>query len=268
MVSVITPAYNAEKHIECMILSVIRQSVQVQLIIINDGSDDSTGQICQSYRKIYPNLEHYEISNHGAGYARNYGVEKAHGDWIIFLDSDDLLAENSVNSEFIHMLEEYKEEGVDIVYTSKSKTDYYMKNSPVVSIPEEKVKFHMPYLEFWTCIYNREFLNSKNIRFFEYREQDIESAFRYRAFSNARKYIVRPDICFYLQRDCPTSNTHNFNYPKLYRIKACVYETLIKESPYETDGYMLVTELNRCVSAYFKLFSNGECRAETKKIMR
>lgn len=90
MVSVIMPAYNAEKTIETAIESVVHQTEKDwELIVVDDGSTDNTKKIIEKYtderiKYVYNNLEK------GVSNSRNLGISKARGEWIAFLDSDDM----------------------------------------------------------------------------------------------------------------------------------------------------------------------------------
>lgn len=228
-VSIITPAYNAENHIAHMIESVLQQPVAVELIIVNDGSLDKTGEICERYACEHNTIRYVNVPNGGAGRARNIGIEQASGDFIIFLDSDDLLFSDKLNVTMMEYLALMNQKKVDIIYTARCKTDINLNSKPIITAPESDIQAHMPRLEFWTCIYRREFLVDNNIRFFEYRLQDIETAFRYRAFSKAENVVIEPSKSFYLQRDNLNSNMHTFNRYNLHKIKAIVYDELIDE---------------------------------------
>lgn len=91
-VTIIMPAYNAEKYIGESIESVMKQSYKNwELIVIDDFSIDHTCEIVQSYSNYDHRIKLIECKkNHGAAYARNLGTERAAGDYIAFLDSDDL----------------------------------------------------------------------------------------------------------------------------------------------------------------------------------
>ncbi|CAD5937884.1 glycosyltransferase [Planktothrix agardhii] len=89
LISVIIPAYNAEKTIEETIYSVLNQTFfDLELIVINDGSKDSTLEIISKFTE--PRLKVFSYPNSGANYARNRGLEKASGEYISFIDADDL----------------------------------------------------------------------------------------------------------------------------------------------------------------------------------
>ena len=112
-----------------------------------------------------------------------------------------------------------------------------MKNEIEVSIPEDvdNIVNHMPKLEFWTCIYRKSFLDRNSIRFYEYKVQDIETSFRYMAFSNATKIEVNKEWFFYLQRDNLQSNTHTWNKYNLYVTKSRVFYDLLSKCKYSDD---------------------------------
>ena len=92
-ITVITPVYNAEGFLEETIESVIAQSLgfdNIQMILVNDGSTDSSGEICRRYADAYPeNVLYIEKENGGVSSARNRGLEHVAGKYIIFLDADD-----------------------------------------------------------------------------------------------------------------------------------------------------------------------------------
>lgn len=86
-ISVIIPAYNSEKYIKRCIESVLNQTIKpFEILIINDGSTDKTREIVDLYGD---KVSGFHITNGGAANARNFGINKAVGDWIAFLDSDD-----------------------------------------------------------------------------------------------------------------------------------------------------------------------------------
>lgn len=97
--SVIIPIYNRKKYLPDAIESVLHQSFEmrrVEVILIDDGSTDGSGEICDQYGKKYPDvIRVIHQHNQGASAARNRGVAEAAGRWLNFLDSDDKLAKNA-----------------------------------------------------------------------------------------------------------------------------------------------------------------------------
>ena len=107
-ISVVIPVYNTEKYLKRCFDSVIEQNYpNLELVIINDGSKDNSEIIIKEYKDKYPNLiSYYKKENTGVADTRNFGIEKATGDYIMFLDSDDYIdkalfknLENYINNE-------------------------------------------------------------------------------------------------------------------------------------------------------------------------
>lgn len=97
--SIIIPVYNCEQYISASIESVLSQSEDSrEIIIINDGSTDRTKKICSDYSKKYPFIKLINKENSGVSDARNIGLENATGDYILFLDADDELADGALET--------------------------------------------------------------------------------------------------------------------------------------------------------------------------
>ena len=101
-VSIVIPVYNAEKYLEQCIESIVNQDVgftNIELILVNDGSKDGSGKICEKYAHNYPdNVRYIEQKNAGVSEARNAGVRAASGDYIGFMDADDYFSKNVIGS--------------------------------------------------------------------------------------------------------------------------------------------------------------------------
>lgn len=90
LISIIVPVYNAESYLERCIESLINQSYShIEIILVNDGSTDKSGAICNAFAAQDSRIKVYHIENGGSSIARNYGLSKSTGDYIGFVDSDD-----------------------------------------------------------------------------------------------------------------------------------------------------------------------------------
>ena len=90
MISIITPVYNAEKYLRCCIDSIIAQTfTDFELLLIDDGSKDKSGAICDEYAAKDARIRVFHKENGGVSSARNLGLDNAKGEWITFIDSDD-----------------------------------------------------------------------------------------------------------------------------------------------------------------------------------
>ena len=110
-ISVVIPVYNCEKFLENCLDSLHAQTMssdEYQIIFVNDGSTDSSGEICESFTRE-KNVVYFEKENGGVSSARNKGIELAQGKYILFLDSDDTLSPNTFVSVYNFFEEHYSE---------------------------------------------------------------------------------------------------------------------------------------------------------------
>ncbi|MBQ3016480.1 MAG: glycosyltransferase family 2 protein [Clostridia bacterium] len=97
MISIVIPVYNAALFLPDMLDSIINQSYkQIEIILVNDGSTDNSSSICHEYAKLYDYITVYDRQNHGVSASRNFGVKKALGEFIWFMDSDDILEKDAL----------------------------------------------------------------------------------------------------------------------------------------------------------------------------
>ena len=111
-VSIIIPTYNSEKYLKRCINSICNQTYKnIEIIIIDDGSTDNTFNICEEYSKKDDRVKFIHKKNEGVSVARNIGIENANGKYIMFVDSDDWIENNTV--EILYNIS--KKEKADIV---------------------------------------------------------------------------------------------------------------------------------------------------------
>ncbi|MCI5792185.1 MAG: glycosyltransferase [Lachnospiraceae bacterium] len=95
--SIIIPAYNVEEYVGECLDSVLNQSFSdFEIILVNDGSKDGTPEICKRYADKDSRIRYYSKENGGLSHTRNYGIDKALGEYLYFLDSDDILEERAL----------------------------------------------------------------------------------------------------------------------------------------------------------------------------
>lgn len=132
--SIIVPVHNAEKYIERCVQSLINQDEQTQIILVENGSNDNSLEICQSLCGTYPQIELYVNQECGVSAARNVGLLHAHGDVIGFCDSDDYYEENVLSK----IGECFQHAKADIVFTGTRLVEN-RKTTMLVSKHEEMV---------------------------------------------------------------------------------------------------------------------------------
>ena len=103
-ISIIVPVYNVEKYIEKCLLSIAKQSYQdFEIIVVDDGSTDRSGEICDQLEKIYNNIMVIHSQNGGVSNARNIGLSRACGEYVWFVDSDDFVSPDAVETIVRHV---------------------------------------------------------------------------------------------------------------------------------------------------------------------
>lgn len=92
LISVIVPVYNVEEYLNKCVDSIINQTYKnIEILLIDDGSTDTSGAICDDYSQRYDNVKTYHKKNGGLSSARNFGIERASGEYLGFVDSDDYI---------------------------------------------------------------------------------------------------------------------------------------------------------------------------------
>nr|WP_302660214.1 glycosyltransferase [uncultured Clostridium sp.] len=120
-ISVIVPVYNVEKWLNKCIDSILVQSYNnLEIILINDGSTDKSGDICDNYSKKDYRIRVFHNKNKGLSYSRNFGVKNSNGKYVMFVDSDDFISDSNIIEKFISILERDK---CDFIYTSYCRFD-------------------------------------------------------------------------------------------------------------------------------------------------
>ena len=129
--SIIVPVYNCEQYLEKCLNSLLKQSYKnIEIILINDGSNDNSEKICLNYKKLDSRIKYYKKDNGGVSSARNLGINVCNGDYITFLDSDDYLDIDTI--EFINNY--INKSDIDLIrYGFIKEYGFYSKKSKFVS---------------------------------------------------------------------------------------------------------------------------------------
>lgn len=126
-ISIIIPVYNVEKYLKMCLDSVINQTYQnLEIILINDGSTDNSGKICEEYKRADSRIILIHKENEGLSMARNTGLDIASGEYISFVDSDDYISRNMVETLYNRLLETQSDMAVcSIQYVDEAGKNLY-----------------------------------------------------------------------------------------------------------------------------------------------
>ena len=179
-ISVIIPVYNTEKYLSECLDSVINQSLpDIEIICVNDGSSDNSLNILKAYADKDTRIVIIDKKNAGVSAARNDAVEKATGEYIMFLDSDDYLSQNACEIAYDSVNSDDYDVGIFGHYILKGKRlkPKYINGNPT------------DYINIWDKIFKTSFLKNTKIKF----PQEIKTAediiFSYTVNSHNPKYI-------------------------------------------------------------------------------
>lgn len=173
-ISIIIPVYNVEKYIKTAVDSILKQSLHgYEIILVDDGSTDQSGKICDEIAKIHPTIQVYHQKNMGAAVARNTGLSAARGKYVLFLDSDDYYPEEGVLQVLYSQISELQ---VDVLcfnyYRGSSTGEKHF--GPMIGYQPPKeyeldqyaiLKNNVYQSSACTKIINREYLEKNNILF-------------------------------------------------------------------------------------------------------
>lgn len=195
-ISIIVPAYNVEEYIAKCIESLINQTFRnIEIIVIDDGSTDNTGLLIDQYAKKDPRIVVIHQKNGGLPKARNTGLDKAKGEFIMFLDSDDWLEENCCEVVF----DELEREKLELLFFEYSK-EYKNKTVPMKTYQQEKLYYNaqgekdfflydMRTITAWGKIYSAELIGEQRFNENMRTAEDVDFNFHIYEKVNRAKYI-------------------------------------------------------------------------------
>ena len=173
-VSIIMPVYNASKYIEQSVISVNNQSLKdIELICIDDGSTDNSLELLNKLKDKYDFIKIFTQENQGSGQARNYGISEASGEYIAFLDADDIFLDNDAlekmyfyghknNANMVGAnLKRINLDGSLDKYYDYENTDFKYFDKKDVILP---VEYGIPFA-FYRNIFKKAFVDEKNFKF-------------------------------------------------------------------------------------------------------
>ncbi len=197
-ISVIIPAYNTEKYIAKCLDSILAQEINnMEVIVIDDGSTDNTYQIVKQYSCKYPEIKLFKQKNLKISAARNNGLKKASGKYVIFIDSDDYLEKNMFKQMYTRIEEDNSDLcicGINKLFTNRKEIEVEscLKNSDDI-IADYLIKHKEMDVGIWNKMFRKKIIDNNNIcfengHFFE----DTLFVFKYICHINKISFIEKP----------------------------------------------------------------------------
>ena len=213
IVSVIVPIYNVEEYLEECLESIRNQTyTNIEVILVNDGSTDGSREICESYCEKDIRFRLINQENQGQSVARNRGVKESVGQYIMFVDSDDV-----VNTDVLEVLLPYMKTDVDIVECemTREKEAFFLNKIPTIVFEGNSKEAILNCIAFravkfcaFTKLYRREIV--EKIPFLEgYIYEDVFTGINY--LNHIRKIIVIDYIGYYYRVRPNSTMTKSFH---------------------------------------------------------
>jgi glycosyltransferase involved in cell wall biosynthesis len=234
--SIIVPVYNVEKYIRPCIESIFNQGLDkacFEMIIVNDGSEDRSMEMITDIINQHTNITVINQENQGLSMARNNALAQATGEYILFVDSDDLLIDNCIP----YLLDNALSSKADLIVADFSK----MTNEQIAQFPnktfiqkngsiQEKTgnelllqDLNPYYCHVWRTMYRRDFLNKNNLRFIPHIYYE-DVPFTHQCYLKAKK-CLRVHWVFIIYRKHHTSITSSFSLKKAKDYCTAISET-------------------------------------------
>ncbi len=222
MYSIIVPIYNVEEYIEKCICSILSQNFKdFELILIDDGSTDNSYNICNSYAQKHKNIVLCNKQNGGVSSARNYGLNLAKGEYVIFIDSDDF-----ISPDYFEKLQASITPTTDYLFSGLIYCYHFEEVSSVKLVDrkwnllseDEFLHFLRQPLQTSPCakVYRNQIIQKNHLRFDESISFGEDRDFNTRYFNHIVNATSLSYIGYYYRTDVPNSLSKQFHQTKFY----------------------------------------------------
>ena len=263
-VSVIVPVYNVEAYLAKCLDSLVNQTLkEIEIIVVNDGSPDNSQKIIDKYAKKYKSIKAYKKENGGLSDARNYGLKKASGEYVAFIDSDDYIDKTMLEKMYHKAINDSKDIVVcDSINVYDDKQVLIKSN---LHYSEDAVKSYLlAYPMACTRIYKRNLFDKIQFKKGIYYE-DLELTPKLVKYTKKITFLEE-GLYYYLQRSGSIMKQKEFNDRLLdiFDVLESNHKLLAKEYPEEIE-YMYITHLLRTATLRFLEYNN--CNKYIDKII-
>lgn len=264
MVSIIIPVYNSETTLRRCLESVINQSISDwELILVDDGSNDKSGEICDEYAEKNQRIKVFHKKNGGVSSARNIGLDNAKGKWIVFIDADDLVKES-----YLANLLEHSQKQVDLVisYAEIHNGDNINKESYPSKLIDD-TNFESMFIENdmnwhtspWSKLYKRSIIEEHHLRFCEgmHIGEDAVFLYSYMLYSNQIYISNDTDYCYFAYNEGSLTKRVNSLDSEIlaYNQIRTIIESMISKKTIK--NFIALRNLNWLIASYQRRVLNA-----------
>lgn len=271
LISIIVPIYNVEAYIKKCVDSLIAQTYDnIEIILVDDGSPDNCPHICDEYSKKFSQIKVIHKANGGLSDARNAGIDIARGEYLIFVDSDDLILPNTVNMLYDLCVKNDAElascehmrcnEGDDLdqltVPPISKETDVFENEKMEMFLSSSKISTVA-----WGKIYHRRLFENVRYPFGKYHEDVFTT---YKLIHLANRVALTNEIGYVYRYNASSIMNESFSLKRLHSI-----EGKMEQAGFIADNYPeLISAANADIiySCNVCLQQMGRCSFKDKKI--
>ncbi len=277
--SIIVPVYNSEQYLEKCIKAVLSQGdFNYELLLVNDGSPDNSLEICNAFAAKDSRIRVFSQENGGLCSARNKGIENARGKYLLFIDNDDEIADNTL--AVLHSWIEKKDydiirfnrKRIQTFDNGKTKTDIYgtkgiCDDGPVEVTSKElftnyrKFKKSGCFSGIWNALFRRELFEDAGIRF----DTSITAGYEdflvnIQAFRAAKNMLFLPDVLYVYFRRTSHSVSTTYKENQIYALKlvANAEKDMLAHIPY-ADVHEIYTSDVNYLGQIIKVLAHRNC---------
>ena len=260
LISIIVPVYNVENYLERCINSILIQTYKnIEILLIDDGSTDNSGNICKKIAKLDSRVRYYYKKNSGVADTRNFGLNVSSGKYITFIDSDDCVSEQYI--EFLHTALIEHDADVSICTfekfykTPNILTFKSIENKNIYNTEESLFHFLLQdtiYSSFWGKMYTK--VVFKNIVISNYKVfEDMDTI--YRILLKSKKIICISNQLYYyfVRRDSLIHKKFSDENAKVLQILDNMGKIIFQEFPNLREAFLI-----RKINAHFYIVRNVE----------
>lgn len=256
VVSIIVPVYNIEQYLDECIQSLVQQTYQkIEIILVDDGSTDTSSDICDSYAKKYKHVKVKHQKNKGVSSARNAGIKAVKGEWIIFADGDDEMSPDAVDT-LVNTAIKTEADCVSGGFISYSDS----RAVSIVKTPPEKVILIDREEALKNLLYQRQIANApfaklyktdciRKVRFSENVTAAEDLQFNYFALKNVQKVAIIDTIVYLYRRREGSAINASFTRKRMSGLEAT--ESIMQDVKQNNNRLMLAAKNRFFMEAVF-----------------
>lgn len=275
-ISVVVPIYNVEKYLEKCLDSILEQTYKnLEIILVDDGSPDKCGEICEKYHQKDERIIVIHQENKGLSGARNTGLEKSTGKYICFIDSDDYINKNMIEILYNNLIETNSDISI-CGFKQVNENDKIKRNNNLIEknikvLDKEKCLKELIYHKYqldivtWNKLYKKALFN--NIRFPEGKIYEDFATIPFLVDESNNICVTSEKLYYYVQRKGSINNNLKFN-PKIYDLIENInkMENLIEKKYKKIYEYVIPGILFFNIIAINQLIEYNECNKNSSYI--